>query len=264
MALQDFVAKVKQVGVAPANKFAVTFTPPTVVRNKMPNADLNMILMFCDQAALPDQNVSTAQLRTYGEVREMPYENLYGNINMSFICDSDFHVKTFFDTWIQNISDPNTRHMNYYRDYTSNEISIMMMNMAGKNVYQVKLYECYPKQVQAITVDYASKDFVKVQVSMNYKYWRSFPISDTRVTDPSQTSQISNLLPSFYDDSSFDIINDRANPAFSWVPQQYMNSFDKYQSMYNDTLNSVSRISSSIGDPQSIITGLGSKFSGLF
>ena len=39
--------------------------------------------------------------------------------------------------------------------------------------YHVKLFECYPKSVSPIQMDYGSKDIMKVQVSFNYRYWVS-------------------------------------------------------------------------------------------
>ena len=201
--LADFISEVKTRGLANPNKFKVNIAVPQSVFIGM--NDHKMVQMFCDQAQLPDLNVSTSQTRTYGEVREMPYENLYGNINMSFYVDSDYIVKDFFDKWILSISDPITRHFNYYNDYISPNIDVIMMNNNQSAVYGVKLFECYLKQLQAVSVDYASKDIVKVSVSMNYKYWRSTLISDQVVVNDgannesrTELQQQSNEIPGEY------------------------------------------------------------------
>ena len=166
--LSEFITEVKTRGLANPNKFMVTISQPKGISFNNANDSLRLMRLFCDQTQLPDQNISTAQLRTYGEVREMPYENLYGNVNFGFYCDSNFIVKEFFDNWIQSISDPNTRHWNYYDNYIAPTIDIMMLNNEGRSVYLVSLYECYPKQMQAVTLDYAAQETLKVNISMIY------------------------------------------------------------------------------------------------
>jgi hypothetical protein len=52
-----------------------------------------------------------------------------------------------------------------------------------KQRYIVTLYECYPKSIGAVQLDYSSKEVMKLQVSMNYKYWISAPVSDTKNKD---------------------------------------------------------------------------------
>jgi hypothetical protein len=236
--LKDFISEVKARGLASPNKFKVNIALPQKfslderdLRNGERNANHRMIQMFCDQAQLPDLNISTSQTRTYGEIREMPYENLYGNINMSFYVDSDYIVKDFFDRWIMSISDPNTRHFNYYNDYISPNIDIIMMNNNQSAVYGVKLFECYPKQLQAVSLDYASKDIVKVSVSMNYKYWRSTLITDNVVVN----------------DGANDEVLQEMQQQSNEIPNDYIENFYGYQDRV-------------FGDFQNIETGMGDSY----
>jgi hypothetical protein len=115
---------------------------------------------------------STVQNRTFGEYREVPYERLYGDVSMSFYVDNDMHVKKLFDNWMNAISDPDTRTFNYYRDYTT-DMWIDVEDLNDKTRYQVQLFECYPKSIGPVSLDYASKDIMKLSVQMQYKYWKS-------------------------------------------------------------------------------------------
>jgi hypothetical protein len=78
----------------------------------------------------------------------------------------------FFDKWINSIQNPATRSFNFYNDYIS-DIEIVVLNLENKPRYYTKLYECYPKSISAIQLDYNSKDVMKFQVSINYRYWES-------------------------------------------------------------------------------------------
>jgi len=168
--IKDFVAQVKKDGMARTNRYSVLFTPPSSVNDK----DLKTILLFCDQIQLPGLNYSTVQNRTFGEFRETPYEKLFDAVNMSFYVDTRMRVKWLFDQWLNSIQDPDRRTFSYYNDYTTN-MSIEVLDLQDKTRYEVELYECYPKNIGSIQMDQASKDIMKIQVTMQYKYWKSTP-----------------------------------------------------------------------------------------
>ena len=91
--INDFISQVKSGAMARQNRFVVLFTPPSGVN---PQA-LQKVLLFCDTVQLPGVNFSTIQNRTYGEFREVPYEKLYDNVNMTFYVDNDLKVKDLFE-----------------------------------------------------------------------------------------------------------------------------------------------------------------------
>ena len=68
--LDEFIATVKTQGMMRSNRYTVTMGD---VVNDPDN--LRQIMMYCSDVQLPGVNISTAQLRTYGELRETPYEN---------------------------------------------------------------------------------------------------------------------------------------------------------------------------------------------
>lgn len=170
--LKDFIGNVKN-GMARTNYYDVTFAKPQVVASSLyDNITLNRILLFCDQVQLPGLTMSTTPIRTFGEVREMPYEKLYDNITMSFYVDKEMKVKLFFDEWINGIQNPWTRTFAYYEQYTT-DIKVIAYDVANNSRYLVTLYEAYPKVITPVQMDYASKDIMRIQVTMQYKYWKT-------------------------------------------------------------------------------------------
>jgi hypothetical protein len=168
--INQFIAQVKSGSMARTNRFTILFTPPSGVSP----ANLQNILLFCDSVQLPGVNYSTVQNRTFGEFREVPYERLFDTINMSFYVDVDMKVKTLFDNWINVIQNPNTRTFNYYNSYISNMV-IEVQDINDNTRYEVVLYECYPKNLGAVQLDNASKEPMKLPVTMQYKYWTAGP-----------------------------------------------------------------------------------------
>lgn len=178
--LSEFVAAVKTGALARSNRFSVGFSLPTGV--KPVAGSLQKVLLLCDQVQLPGMSHATAQNRSFGEYREVPYERLYGDITMSFYVDNDMHVKQLFDNWMNAISDPTRRTFNYYKYYTT-QITVDVEDLNNNSRYKVTMEECYPKSIGPVQLDYASKDIMKLSVQMQYKYWKSESLTATPTED---------------------------------------------------------------------------------
>jgi len=171
MSIERFIAQVKTESLARSNRFAVLFNPPAGVSP----ATLDNVLLFCDSIQIPGVNYSTVQNRSYGEFREIPYERLYEAINLTFYVDASLHVKTLFDNWVNVIQNPETRAFNYYNKYVC-DMLIEVQDVLDRTRYEISLYECYPKTISAIQLDNSSKELMKLNVTMQYKYWTSTAI----------------------------------------------------------------------------------------
>ena len=226
--LQTFISEVKTRGMASANKYYVELGVPKGVQLE----NTRLIALFCDQTQLPDLNINTTPIKTYGEVREVPYETMYGNVNFSFYCDSNLIVKHFFDKWmLLGISNPDTRHFNYYNDYISDKITINMITNDEREVFKVDLFECYPKQMQAVSLDYASREIIKIQVSMNYKYWRSSLLSTSTSASSIQSRNPFNILGNDLESLKGTVtgfLSDKINSIIE-IPNDYFNDFGSFQ-----------------------------------
>lgn len=192
--IKDFTAAVKSQGLARTNRYAVVMTLP---KGMVFNNDVTKkALMFCDQVQLPGTNFSTAQNRAFGEFRETPYEKLYEHINLSFYVDRDMQVKELFDRWNDTIYNPITRTFNYYSNYTT-DITIEVQGNDGQPNYWVDLHECYPKSVGAVQLDYASKDVMKLSVSMAYKWFETSNNPPTLLPDGLPRNALRDKLMNF-------------------------------------------------------------------
>ena len=165
---QEFISSIKSKGLARTNRYTVVMTLPFVFDNNI----TKKALMFCEQIQLPGTNFSTAQNRSFGEFRETPYEKLYEPINLNFYVDKEMLIKDMFDQWQNSIYNPQTRTFNYYDKYTT-DITIQVQDTTDTSHYYITLHECYPKSVGAVQLDYASKDVMKLSVSIAYKWYET-------------------------------------------------------------------------------------------
>ena len=82
--LNNFISTIKTEGLIRTSRYAITMSPPKSVGSF---ANMRKLLLFCSEVSLPGQTLTTNQIRTYGEVREAPYEKMFDNINMTFYVD---------------------------------------------------------------------------------------------------------------------------------------------------------------------------------
>lgn len=207
MNISDFVSEIGKSGLARSNRYSVEMQLPKIANNFNSN-DYRKMLLLCEAIQLPGLNVNTAQIRTFGEVREMPYEFNYDPIQLSFYVDGDMIIKGIFDEWIKGIQNGNTRTFNYYKDYIAPYISVYVEDLTDEQKYVTNIYEAYPKSVSAVQMGYDQKDVMKMTVSFAYKYWDSTVIKNAdqlsqsrpnpRPPEP-EIEDISNTVTSYVD-----------------------------------------------------------------
>lgn len=243
MNLNTFISNVKS-GLAKNNHFLVELALPSSLATSDPTkSNLSKILLFCDQAQLPGISYNTNQVRTYGEFREVPYEKMYEQVTLSFYVDKDLHVKNLFEQWINLIQDRKTRDFQYPVNYMS-DVNIFVLDTEDNKKYSVKLKNAYPKVVNAIQLDYASKDVMKLQVTLTYKYYEDEHF--TAASDRNETNAISTTATQL---AGFDY----GFNAFQ-IPSNYFNDFMGFQNQLSDftqegakAIDAVENISESIG-----------------
>ena len=242
--LNEFISSVKTEGLMRSSRFAVSFSLPGVIGPGKFSQDLRKILLYCDNINLPGLTVETTPAKTFGEVREMPYQKQYDNINMGFYVDNNMSVKLLFDAWMNAIQDPVSRTFNYYKDYTT-DINIEVYDIANKSKYAVTLFQAYPKTLNAVQMDYGNKEVMKLSVSMNYKYWQS-----SALTSSSTGSSLSNATQG----SSF--LNSGFLGNALKIPSTYFTNFNVFQTGFN----SFEQGRSSLFSSETASVGRGSTF----
>lgn len=170
--IDKFISQVKTRGIAKTNRYEVIIPFPRNSNFPIPPDMMELGNLFCDQVNLPGINVATTAMRTFGEVREMPYEKMFEPVTFSFYVDTDMQLKMAFDKWMALISNPIDRTIGYYNDYVK-DIDIYVKTVGDQSPYMITLYEAYPKAVQSIQLDSGGKEIMKMTVTMQYKYWYS-------------------------------------------------------------------------------------------
>lgn len=163
--LDEFVSEIKKSGMANANRYFVEIAGAS-----------KLIGLFCENAQLPGTQILSTPARTFGEIREVPYELQYDPVNLSLYVDNNWMVKKFFDEWRLKVFNYRNRTSGYYKDYVRN-VKIYCYNKDNQQTYGVELYEAFPKTIGAINLDYGNKEIPRLAVTLQYGWWAPLRVS---------------------------------------------------------------------------------------
>lgn len=246
--LREFIAQVKNGGMAAGSHYFVELNLPKCLQGNEPiSSNIKKIALFCDRTEVPGINLDTARIRTYGETQESVYDKVYDACTMSFYLDNDFIVKQLFDSWIDKIYNPVTRHLNYPSEYTTDKINIFIQDKADNDRYVVTLHEAYIKTVGAIPLSYDSKDVLRLSVTFAYKFASyeryGYSRSSSGNIISTANSGVQNALQNGISEATSGISNFDYGFSSLSIPQDYFTSFSNYQSNYlqrSTNLNDIS------------------------
>lgn len=240
--LSDFISEIKNSGLAVTNRFFVSIGAEKASSGTM----TRRVGLFCESASIPGKNILTTPARTYGEIRETPYEVTYEPMNLVFYVDRDFQVKEYFDTWQSGIFSDVARFQNYYKEYAK-DVTIYVYNKEENAAFAIKLYEAYPKVVQAINLDNNSKDIAKLTVTLQYRYWRKEQLGG--VTTPAANGSGKGVAGALQNElgldgfgsldigNAFDFGNVLQNyfteSSLFGAPSEFLSSFSQFQNTFN-------------------------------
>jgi hypothetical protein len=171
--ISDFKSKVlADGGLLNNNHHFVLLTPPSALSGR--GYDLEKCALLCEGLTLPGQNIATDDLRIYGENRVIPYMQLYEDVNMTFYVDGKMSIYSLFEDWMGLVFSKLTRAMGYPRDYLT-DLTVLIHDRSGAPVRMIQLFECFPKSLSPVRMDYNSREILRMDVLMSVRYWISYP-----------------------------------------------------------------------------------------
>lgn len=171
--ISNFLAQNQVTGFAKANRFLVDFSFRNGVFANLTYGDLeNLLTLKCEQAEFPGREFITTDARIYGPTYKSPNMSSYGDVTLTFLCDSSLTQKQIFETWMSYINTPYSFDFNYRDNYVA-DVTIEQYNEINKQTFFCTLREAYPVSVTALPANWADDNIHKLQVTLTYRYWVS-------------------------------------------------------------------------------------------
>lgn len=178
IAVNDFKSVFEQFGPgggpAKSCRFGVVINLPRIFlgdRNANAFNVINDLSYLCEATELPGRRVDTVDLRYYGPNFKVPYQPVYDDISMTFVCRNDQQEREFFDDWMEKINPSDTYNFNYKDDY-STTITMFQFDDQSLPSYAFTIYEAYPIFVNPQPVTWVDDNFQRLTVTFTYMNWR--------------------------------------------------------------------------------------------
>lgn len=133
---------------------------------------------LCEAAEMPGRQFNNVDLRYYGPSFKLPYQTVYDDINMTFLCRTDSYERQLFDDWMELINPQNTYDFNYRKEYYST-ITVYQLADYGTSArasqptatYAWTLVDAYPILINPQPVTWADDQFQRLGVTFTYSKW---------------------------------------------------------------------------------------------
>ena len=181
--VESFIANIgTNKGLATGNRYAVNINA-NVSGGKNPHVDL-----YAESISIPSRSIATEDIRTYGPLRKVARESIYGEMTIGFIVTNDMLVKDYFDRWMVTVQNDHSYDVNYYDKYvgdiyiahlSEDDEYVIPSNSSQGNHYAVKVEEAYPITIGELNYGYANMNqYMKLSVTFTYRRWINLKYMD--------------------------------------------------------------------------------------
>ena len=138
---------------------------------------------FCSSIDMPSREIVTNEFRHNGPVRKIAYDAQFADITATFYTDKFLRERSYFELWQKAAYSNSTFNFNYYNDYVSPMNILQLGNYASQNerddvTYAVKLFDCFPKTVGAVSYSHDTNTVQTFDVTFTFRYWVNYFIDE--------------------------------------------------------------------------------------
>lgn len=155
-------------------RFLVVITPPRTMLSSVQGLHFGQLMrdlsFLCEAAEVAGRAMQTVDARYNGPSFKLPYQSVFNDMNLTFLCRTEMREKRFFDYW-QNKVNPNSTFDFDYLDNYASTINLYTFDEGGHAAYQQTLMKAWPVSVNPIQTTWADDQIARLTVTFTYKYY---------------------------------------------------------------------------------------------
>ena len=173
--VNKFISELGKSGVAYPHRYEISFGATRTGTQLFDRGTSEKLNARLESVSLPGSAIGSNPIKLQGIDREMPYGRVYeGDLKMVFLEDSTFNVRKSFEGWQRAIIDEESFQCGYYDEYICESLDITMTNLKNKEVYKVRVFDLFPKTVNAVELSGAGGDaLIKTDIDFSFRRWTS-------------------------------------------------------------------------------------------
>jgi hypothetical protein len=129
----------------------------------------------CEAAELPGRTFQTADVKIYGPIFKVPYQTMYADTTLTFLCTNDFSERKLFDRWMEAIMPSDTNNLRFPKGEVSRymtNIKIIQYDDFIKQIYAVELLDAFPIGVAPQALSWSEDGFHRLSIQWAYQKYR--------------------------------------------------------------------------------------------
>ena len=186
--LQEFTSELRNRNIARPNQYYVDITPPPgMLGTEIANSS-RLAGMWCHTATTPQSSIYTNdQHIEFGSVRKYAHGHEHQNLVLDFYIDQDFEIREFFDRW-RDLIVPHKRYFQFSETYTSDKITVYILNQEDRTTYKYEYRDIWPKTIQSVNLSYANGNSVatfSVEFVFREVHWTNYRgVNNSHASEP--------------------------------------------------------------------------------
>lgn len=166
--IEDFKSQlIRRGGPAKGSLFRVMITSAPQPKD-IGDPSGESIMFLCESASIPGRTIGTTDAVFQNNSIKIPSSFSVEDITMTFILTNDFYIKKVLEAWQNMVMDRSNYRVNFKEDY-ARTIEIHELDMTGKVIYAVQLYNAYPIQLNAVDVSTNGDEVLKISAAFTYE-----------------------------------------------------------------------------------------------
>ena len=163
-------------GLAKSARFVTRISRPANMAAFVQPTLMNDLTYLCEATEMPGRSFNNIDVRYYGPNQKIPFQTVYEDINMTFLCRDQSLERQFFDDWQYVINPTNTFDFNYRDEYQAQIDLFTISDLDSDNddtlaTYHYSLLGAFPVMVNPQPVTWADGDFMRLTVTFTYSSW---------------------------------------------------------------------------------------------
>jgi hypothetical protein len=130
------------------------------------------LALQCEAAELPGKSLNTEPIQIYNLTYEVPFQAVYTDTSLTFLCTNEFYERKLFDRWLEAIVPTDTNNVRYPKGrdttYLTN-ITVIQYDDFIKQIYAVQFIDAFPKTISAQPLSWSDDGFHRLTVQFAYK-----------------------------------------------------------------------------------------------
>ena len=169
--INTFIANVTKSGLSRANRYELLIAAPSIsaLGNFASISDSDFLRFRVKNVSLPGKSIATTETKIYGPIRLAPYNITYDQLSFSVYLSNNFRERTYFENWMHYVFDYDTNRLRYYKEYSSSDMKLMIMNEKNETTETYTFEESYPLSVGEVALAYENEEVATCDISMTYR-----------------------------------------------------------------------------------------------